>query len=200
LPRPANDQLPCHQAPGEVAVRNFRSRLQAAPLGVMFAWFAGSYFVLTYAIALLDSSARLTLFDALIRLVGASFFGGVMTALVAWQRRRSGGAGTLVQINKAIKTGIVPEDAEPAIWVPALETRRRQNERARWLNPAIFGLFTILGIWLITQEPTDVVLWALIAFFIAIAIFSVIQVPKTVKKIDVILAQLRPAPVDTQSR
>lgn len=172
-------------------MNDFRSRLQGASLGVMFAWFAGFYFVGTYSIALLDGSSRLNLTDALIRVFAAAIFGGLMTGFVAWQRRRSGGVGTLLEINRALKAGSVPEDAEPSIWLPALQLRRRQNERARWLNPVVFGLFTLLGVWLITQKPTDIIPWVICAFFIAMGIFSVLQVPRTVTKIDTLLAQLQ---------
>jgi hypothetical protein len=181
-------------------VKNFQERLQAASLWILFAWFAGAYFLATYGIGLLDKSARLDPSDALIRVGGSVLFGGVMTALTAWQRRRNGGLHTLVRMNKAIKSGTVPEDAEPSLWVPALQRRRRQNEQVRWFSPIVFGLFTILGIWLITQEPDNVIAWIITVLFVAIAIYSVVQSRMMVAKIDVVLAYLHAGPSRAERR
>ncbi|BDZ49591.1 hypothetical protein GCM10025867_18320 [Frondihabitans sucicola] len=177
-------------------MKAFRAYLQGAPLGVLFAWFTGFYFLGTYGFALLDGTSKLNLVSALIRVVGAGIFGGIMTALVARQRRRDGGRRTSVQITTALKTGAVPEDAEPSIWLPALEARRKQNERAHWVNPIVFGLFTLLGIWLITQDPTGFIPWIVTAFFIAVAILSLVQARRAVTKIEALIVQMHGRPGD----
>jgi hypothetical protein len=171
-------------------MKQFRAHLQGAPLGVLFTWFTGFYFLVTYGIALLDGSSKLNFVSALIRLGGALVVGGFMTAIIARQRRRDGGRNISIEINKAVKTDAVPEDANPSIWVPALQRRRTQNERAHWINPIGFGLFTLLGIWLITQDPTAVIPWVITVFFIGIGVFSVIQARNLVAKIDALLQQL----------
>lgn len=175
-------------------MNDFRARLQSSSLGVLFVVFTVLYFIGTYGFALLDHDSRLTLREALIRLATAAVFGGVMTAVSARQRRRSGGIENITKIHRSLTTGIVPEDAEPAIWIPVLQRRRRQNRQARWLNPLGFGLFTLLGVYLLTQEPGDPVVWILPAFFLAAGILTVVLVPRTIRRIDALLAQLESQP------
>ncbi len=174
-------------------MKNLRSHLQSASLGVLFGYFALTWFVLTYAFAVLLGSARVSLTETIGRAVGALVFGGVMTLVAARQRRRSGGVENLVAINAAVRTGTVPEDAEPSIWVPALDERRRQNVRSTWLSPVIFGVFTVLGVVLALSEPQDAVLWGLTAFMAFAAVFCAFAAARQVRKIDALLAQLRPA-------
>lgn len=175
-------------------MNDFRPRLQSSSLGVLFAFLTVLYFIGTYGFSLLAHDARLTVQDALIRLVSAAVFGGLMTAVSARQRRRSGGAENVTRINRALKTGVVPEDAEPSIWVSTLERRRRQNRQARWLNPLVFGLFTLLGVYLFAQEPGDPVAWIFLALFLAMTIVSVVLVPRTLRRIEALLAQLESRP------
>lgn len=188
---------PCKRA--AEAMKEFRAHIQTAPLGVLFAWFTGVYFIGTYGFALLDGTGRLTLVTALIRFVTAALFGGAMTAVVARQRRRDGGVETTAQITTALKTGSVPKGADASLWVPALEGRRRQNERAQWMNPIVFGVFTALSVWLAVQDPTAVVPWIFVAFFVAIAVFSIVAAKRLVRKIDALLAQVDSTPVTHNS-
>lgn len=175
-------------------MNDFRTRLQSSSLGVLFVVFTAFYFIGTYGFALLDHDSRLTLRDALIRLATAAVFGGVMTAVSARQRRRSGGIENITKINRSLKTGIVPEDAEPAIWIPVLQRRLRQNRQARWMNPLVFGLFTLLGVYLLTQEPGQVIPWIITVFFVAAGVLTVVLVPRTIRRINALLAQLESRP------
>lgn len=161
-----------------------------ASLGVVFAWFAGTWFVLTFGSALLFGTERLVVAVVIARVIGALVFAGAMTAIVAYRRRKLGGTGMTVAITRAIREGRAPSGADPDEWVPPLRDQRRATARSRWLSPVVFGLFAVLGIVLVAVDRYDVLGWIAVVAFVAIGIIVALQATRTLRRIDAVLVQL----------
>jgi hypothetical protein len=132
-------------------VKGLQERFERASVGAVFLIITASYFVLRTIIDLVITGDGLSVIGIIGRLIGSLLFGGVMVALVAFQRRRSGGASTSADITAAIRSGRAPLSAEPAVWIPALEWRRGQFRRSIWLTPVVFLVFIAMGIALLGQ-------------------------------------------------
>lgn len=84
------------------------------------------------------------------RLVGALFYAATMTVVfgivIGVRRRRAGGADAVTDMQKTMRTGVVPDDVDTGRWTAELERYRRQWRRNRWLAPVVFGLFSALSV------------------------------------------------------
>ncbi|UOY02094.1 hypothetical protein [Blastococcus sp. PRF04-17] len=77
----------------------------------------------------------------------ASFAAAFVVA--RWHRRRMGGAERVGQFRTALRSGRLPEDADPAVWRPLLEQEQR--------------VVRLLWRWLAGLVVVVVALWALVA-------------------------------------
>ncbi|MFS4505876.1 hypothetical protein ACMA46_06520 [Clavibacter sp. Sh2141] len=165
-------------------------RLETAPLGVMFLLSTAIFFVMR---TVFDAFAREDLLDPLltgIRLVTAMLFGALMAFVLGRQRRRSGGTSTNAEIQRAMTTGRLPADADPAVWMPALEWRRAQLRRSVWaLIP--LAAFVLLGIVIVLTDPATPTGWLVLVVFLAVGAFSIAQTRRAVPRVDDLLRQLR---------
>lgn len=123
--------------------------------------------------------------------IGALVFGALMGVYINFQRKRAGGTTMAQSVTGAVKAGKLPDTATAQEWGPLLERRRRQAKLNRWLSPVVFGLFSLLSVYLIFTDRTRVVLWvAALLFFLALAIASPIQSQRQLPKIDSLEQQL----------
>lgn len=128
--------------------------------------------------------------------IGSVVYAGLMTAFfgiaIARTRRRAGGADEVSRIRRAVKTGAVPPDADPAIWTPELERVQRQYRRTRWFGPVVFVLATALGIWLaLTDGP---VWWLFVAVFVGFLVWGVVDTRRALRRLPPMLEDLRQRP------
>jgi hypothetical protein len=171
-------------------VKGLQERFERASLGAVFLIITASYFVLRTIIDLVITGDGLSVIGIIGRLIGSLLFGGVMVALVAFQRRRSGGASTSADITAAIRSGRAPLSAEPAVWIPALEWRRGQFRRSIWLTPVVFPVFIAMGVALLVLDPGSPVGWFVIVVFIGLGIGVFLQARRTLPRIEALLGQM----------
>ena len=89
------------------------------------------------------------------------FFGVVngilMLVVTRWVLRRERklppGSPTATNIKKAIATGRLPEYASAGQWEPELDKIIRQERHMTWIGPLLFGLFTVMCVFLVFDDP-----------------------------------------------
>jgi hypothetical protein len=132
----------------------------------------------------------------LVRLIGAVFYAGAMTAvfgfMIARARRLAGGVTDLAEMRAAFKTGSVPPNADPGRWVPTYEKWERQYRLNRWFGPVTFIAFTALTAWLALSEGP--VWWLFAVFFVAAMIWSTVDSWRGFAKVTAMLGELRRRP------
>lgn len=171
-------------------MKGLQERLERASLGTVFVVLTVVYFVLRTIIDLVITGDGLSVVGMIGRLIGSVIFGGVMVAVIAFQRRRGGGTSTSADITAAIKTGQVPLAADPAVWIPALEWRRGQFRRSLWLTPFVFAVFAAMGVLLLVLDPASPVGWFVIVAFIGLGIGVFLQARRTLPRIEGMLGQI----------
>ncbi|WP_440316315.1 hypothetical protein [Microbacterium algihabitans] len=125
-------------------------------------------------------------------LIGAVIFGAGMTVAFIFftrrARRDAGGAGELERIRQALKAERLPDHIDVVAWRSIIERHHQQLQRALWLNPVVFGLFTLVALSLtFTRSPY----WSLAAaFFILMLVVSVVTTPRSLRKNAVIREEL----------
>jgi Zn-dependent membrane protease YugP len=92
-------------------------------------------------------------------------------------------------VQRGLKRGEVPEDADLATWSATVDEHRRQLRRSLWFGPVVFGAMVVLAIWLaLTSTPWC---WFGVAFFVGFLLFSVITTPRALAKAEVVREELR---------
>jgi hypothetical protein len=182
---------PPRHRPGPHLVRGLQERIERASLSSVFLIVTAVYFVVRTVIDLLITGDGLSVIGVVLRLVGSLLFGGAMVAVVAWQRRRNGGASTSADITAAIRTGTAPLAADPAVWIPALEWRRGQFRRSVWLTPLVLLVFVAMGIALVVLDPGSPVGWFAIVVLVGLGIGVVLQARRALPRIEALLQQVR---------
>ncbi|MBF4624538.1 hypothetical protein [Clavibacter sp. VKM Ac-2872] len=166
-------------------------RFQRAPLGIVFLVLALTVFLVRTLFGPLLLDDALSPGRTVATLVSSLLIAGVMTFVVARQRRRSGGAHTMAEVTTAVRTRQLPRDADPAAWIPALEWRRRQFRRSMWLMPVLVAVLVAMGGAAIVLAPGSSAGWIIVVVFLALGTVSVIQARRTIPRIDDLLSQLR---------
>jgi hypothetical protein len=115
---------------------------------------------LTWVFGVASGFEKYTPLFALLHTIGGLYFGAGMTIYLRWQRTHSGGITETNPISQAIKTGRLPDDAAPAVWVPLLERRRVTLRRTRTLLPLETALIVALDVYLLVQKLPPLWLWA----------------------------------------
>lgn len=165
-------------------MREWRTRLQAAPLYVLFLYFTVGFGGLGYLLDPVSGHSR----SWIAHLIGGIFFGLTMTAVIAWQRRRSGGAQKQLVLVRALKKGELPPDADPAEWAPVLERKKRTYRRLQPLGALEFTAFTALAVWLASSQGA--VWWIFAGFFFAAGVVVVVSSRRYVGRIERMQRQL----------
>lgn len=83
--------------------------------------------------------------------------------LVFWmQRRWSGGVGRIPDHGRALRTGRLPEDADPDVWEPLLVRDQRGHARARRVALACTGLIVVSWLLVAVMYDFGSLGWALV--------------------------------------
>ncbi|CAQ01426.1 hypothetical protein ACR8AL_04700 [Clavibacter sepedonicus] len=172
-------------------MKGLQERFERASLGGVFLVVTAFYFVLRTGIDLVITGDGLSVAGIIGRFIGSLLFGGVMVAVIAWQRRRGGGASTSADVTAAIRSGQAPLAADPGVWIPALEWRRGQFRRSLWLTPLLFLVFIAMGVALLVLEPGSPIGWLVIVVFVGLGIGVLVQARRAIPRIDGLLHQLR---------
>ncbi|KTR03629.1 hypothetical protein [Curtobacterium luteum] len=164
-------------------------RLNRLPLPVllpiMFVVVGGVYF----GIGFLTDPTRVNVGA---RLVGALFSAVTMTVVfgivIGVRRRRAGGADAVTDMQKTMRTGVVPDDVDTGRWTSELERYQRQWLRNRWLAPVVFGLFSVLSVVMaVSAGPV----WLLfLVFFLGFLVFTMWQTRRGLRNTERALAEL----------
>ncbi|RIJ53809.1 hypothetical protein [Clavibacter phaseoli] len=179
-------------------------RFQRAPLGIVFL----VLFLIVVVVRLLLEAVMLddglSLGRTIATVIGSLLFSGVLTLVVARQRRRSGGADTMAEVTTSLKSRRLPLDADPATWIPALEWRRRQFRRSLWLMPVLVVVLVAMGIATIVFVPESPAGWIVLGVFLVLGVVSVLQARRAIPRIDDLLRQLHErdgarGPVDAEA-
>jgi hypothetical protein len=110
---------------------------------------------------------------------------------VARDRKLPPGSATARNLDRAITTGKLPEQAVAEEWVPGLQKIIRQDRRVVWVGPAVFGLFTALSVFLIFDRPDRPWFGAVCsALFLGIAIWSPFSTRRRRLRIEGLIAKL----------
>jgi hypothetical protein len=126
---------------------------------------------------------------------GAVFVGAFMALFGRWRdgkdRELPPGPATARNLNRAIATGKLPEQAIPGEWVRGLQKIIRQDRRLIWLGLLELGLFTALGIFLILDRPDYPWFGVLCtALFAGITIWLPFSIRRRRMRIEALIAQL----------
>jgi hypothetical protein len=131
------------------------------------------------------------------RLIGALFYATGMTVvfgiLIAVRRRKAGGADAVTAMQRTIRTGAVPADADTTTWIPELERYRVRYRRNRWAVPIMFVVFAALCVTLaLSASP---VWWLFLVLFAALCAYSVWETRRALRNLDASLDELRRRPI-----
>lgn len=131
-------------------------------------------------------------------IAAATIVGLVVSAVIfwiaRWKRARDdknpSGSLTATNFERAMSSGRLPQDAAAEQWIPELVKAIRTDRIMAWVGPLLFGGFTGLGIFLITQNPEHPWFWVLATtFFVAIAIWYPIWTHRRRKKLQGLISQ-----------
>ncbi|OOP65315.1 hypothetical protein BMF89_00265 [Arthrobacter sp. SRS-W-1-2016] len=132
-------------------------------------------------------------------LVGGIFYGGFMALIFRRQQAKYGGPDTSKAIQQAVKEGSLPESAEPEIWLPLLERKRRTERRMVWVGPIEFALFSALCVFLIVTEPSVWFWWLGTVLFVCLGIWIPLWSIRRAAKIDALIDELKAQEADQSS-
>jgi uncharacterized membrane protein YhaH (DUF805 family) len=125
-------------------------------------------------------------------------FGVVFGIFTLWMTVRTGRKGqslppglpTASNIQKAISTGELPEQASAAQWEPELVRILVQERYMMWIGPILFGLFTAMGIFLIFDDPEHPWFGVFVTpIFLGLTIWCQVSIPRRRVRIEKLLAQ-----------
>jgi hypothetical protein len=130
--------------------------------------------------------------QAISALVYAVFLAVILTVGLARRRRRAGGTAALAAMQRALKTGDTPQDADPRTWTPQFTQWERQLRRARWFGPVFFGVLATLGVFLaFAGDGLGTLSPLLAALFVAVGVWSVVQAHHRLPRVRRVLDTLR---------
>lgn len=168
-----------------------RDRLAEAPpllLALILAvTFGGLWWILIVAIGL-QPIGWVSVIGAA---VAGAVFGVSMTLYIVRQRKRTGGPHNLAALNRALKTGKLPPDADRRTWESLVDHRAKQQVFWGRVGPFEFGLFAVLGLYLALTDARGAWFWWLEAVgMAAFAVFSPISSRRQVTKLKELRRQL----------
>jgi hypothetical protein len=168
-----------------------RSRLANAPLPALGLFMAVLFGGLTLLAGVTVQGERFSLFTVVGHLIGGILFGAVMSVYLLFQRRRSGGTSLMLEVRRSLKTGNLPEGADPETWGPSLERLRRQSRMFRWVGPVEFCIFALLGVYLVVSDNSHTLLWIIYTLlFLAAAVWVPISSQRTLNRATALQAKL----------
>jgi hypothetical protein len=160
-----------------------------ALLPILFVVVGGLYFL----IGLLTSPEEPMPGRLVGTLVYAIIFSVGFGILIAVRRRKAGGADAVTAMQRTIRTGEVPADADTTSWIPELERYRVRYRRNRWAVPIMFVVFAALCVTLaLSASP---VWWLFLVLFAALCAYSVWETRRALRNLDASLDELRRRPI-----
>ncbi|MBF4591084.1 hypothetical protein [Curtobacterium sp. VKM Ac-1395] len=160
-----------------------------ALLPIMFVVVGGLYFL----IGLLTSPEETMPGRLVGTLVYAVIFSAGFSILIAVRRRKAGGAEAVTAMQRTIRTGKVPADADSATWIPELERYRVRYRRNRWVVPVMFVLFAALCVSLALSAGP--VWWLFLVLFAGLCVYSGWETRRALRNLDASLEELRRRPI-----
>jgi MFS family permease len=172
---------------------SFQSLLRRAPLWVIFLVVAVLWTALMLGIRWLRGQ-EISPETVVINAVFGLAFAGFLILLGRWMnargRRKPPGAPTGTNISQGMTTGRPPEHASADEWVPELRKIIRQERRWAWVGSLAFGLFAILGVFLVIDKPQHPWLGLLaIAGGLGAGVLYPVWVPLRRARIEALIAQ-----------
>ncbi|MCA5922073.1 hypothetical protein [Curtobacterium oceanosedimentum] len=164
----------------------FRSLPLPALLPILFVLVGGLYF----AIGLVSDQDT----DSLVaRAVGSFFYALVMTTffgfLIAHRRRRAGGTETAAAIQRAVRSGELPEHVDHVVWTRELESTRKRYRNNRVVVPVMVVLFAAFSVW--AAATVSPFWWLILVLFVGACAYSVWETRRALRNIEHLLTALR---------
>ena len=139
--------------------------LQRLPLPALYLVVAALWTVLQ----LVFSNRPVTTVSVAVHVLGGLVFAAILTAGIGLRRRRLGGADASIEYLRAVRSGVVPPEADTERWPAELDRTARTTVRQRWIIRVGVLLPLGLGIWGMTEQDARL-LGALLAVLAVAAI------------------------------
>ncbi|ROS47333.1 hypothetical protein [Curtobacterium sp. PhB78] len=164
----------------------FRRLPLPALLPILFVLVGGLYF----AIGLVSNPDGAGLAA---RAIGSLFYAVLMTVffgfLIAYRRRRAGGTEGAAAIQRAVRSGDLPDDVDHVVWTRELESTRKRYRNNRVIVPIMVVVFAAFSVWAaLTVSPFW---WAILVLFVGMCAYSVWETRRALRNIDHVLTTLR---------
>lgn len=164
----------------------FRRLPLPALLPIVFVLVGGLYFVIGFASnpdgGELAARGIASLFYAVLMTI---FFG----FLIAYRRRRAGGTETAAAIQRAVRTGELPDDVDHVVWTRELESTRKRYRNNRVIVPIMVVVFAAFSVWAaLVISPWW---WLLLVLFMGMCAYSVWETRRALRNIEQLLTTLR---------
>ncbi len=166
-------------------------RMRALPLPALLPLIFALLFAAWFALGMLVEADD---FAPLQRAVGAFFYASIATVCFGFairnRRRRLGGAQASVVVQRAVRTGALPEHerVDASVWRPELELLRRRYRSTLAIVPvmavlgagfSIWAAFTITPLW-----------WGFLVVFVVLCAWGYRDARRSVRSIDGLLPAL----------
>lgn len=127
------------------------------------------------------------------RAIGSLFSAVLMTVffgfLIAYRRRRAGGTEGAAAIQRAVRSGDLPDDVDHVVWTRELESTRKRYRNNRVIVPIMVVIFAAFSVWAaLTVSPFW---WAILVLFVGMCAYSVWETRRALRNIDHLLTTLR---------
>lgn len=132
-------------------------------------------------------------------LTGGVLFGGIMAPFFHSQQRKFGGQDTSRDLAKVIKTGEVPDIAQPELWLPLMGRVQRSDRLMAWIVPVECDLFTALSVYLIATESGAWLRRVAAAVFVGLGIYMPLWTLRRKPKIMALITELETREPGTSS-
>jgi hypothetical protein len=103
---------------------------------------------------LVFSDRAVTPVSVVVHALGGLVFAAILTAGVGLRRRRLGGADASIEYLRAVRSGVVPQEADTDRWPAELDRTARTTVRQRWIIRIGALLPFALGIWGATEQDS----------------------------------------------
>ncbi|MHA7218295.1 hypothetical protein ACX80L_05330 [Arthrobacter sp. MDT1-48-3] len=124
--------------------------------------------------------------------------GLALSAVIFWvnrwksarEKKKPSGSPTQTNVERAMSTRRIPDDASAEQWVPELRKAIRADRVMAWIGPLLFGAFGVMGIYLIIDNPEHPWFWILATiFFFSVGAWYPIWTRRRRKKLLALIAQ-----------
>ncbi|MFT2748008.1 hypothetical protein ACMT9U_00320 [Clavibacter sp. Sh2036] len=179
---------------GRLVRRSFGLWFETAPRGALIAVGIPSCFVLVEGIRITSGRPLPIVPAGTLGLVCVAAFSvaiGVLFGLVRdWQQEYRPIGRITVDVWKAVSTGRLPDDADPAAWRPAVEWYASEFGRANASPAKLIGALAIFPIGGLLAFPHASFGWILLAVAVWLGIVILLKHRRVPRRLDALFAQL----------